>query len=208
MRLAIIISIFSLSTLSLSAVFAQSSQFALVVLSDSKTYNGTTLIPCQKGKQGPYPGLCPLAQLRYPISDLEAAFNLNNTSSQTRNTGFLTYELKNRQTSNGIADVKAPMAFNNKGSYQVPVFGYASFDTASKVSFNEKNYLGTMEGSSHRMEFWVSDAAAFFLRESEYFEGILVSLSVKVVFTKISGFFYVVGKVIFKHHEFTQNARL
>jgi hypothetical protein len=46
------------------------------------------------------------------------------------------------------------MAFNNKGSYQVPVFGYASFDTASKITFNEKNYLGTLEGSKAKYDKW------------------------------------------------------
>jgi len=68
--------------------------------------------------------------------------------------GYLTYELKNRQTSNGIANVTAPMALNNKGSYHVPTFGYASFDTATKVSFNERNYLGTPDGVNAKYDKW------------------------------------------------------
>lgn len=48
----------------------------------------------------------------------------------------------------------APMAFNNKGSYQVPIFGYTSFDTASKVSFSEKNFLGLIEGSNAKYDKW------------------------------------------------------
>jgi hypothetical protein len=46
------------------------------------------------------------------------------------------------------------MAFNNKGSYQVPTFGYAGYDTASKVSFNEQNYLGTPDGSNVKYSNW------------------------------------------------------
>jgi len=46
------------------------------------------------------------------------------------------------------------MAFSNKSSYQIPTFGYASFETASKVSFNEQNYLGTPEGSNAKYDKW------------------------------------------------------
>ncbi|CAG8983079.1 hypothetical protein HYALB_00006107 [Hymenoscyphus albidus] len=141
----------ALATFSTALPLDQSRPFALVILSKDKTYNNTTLIPCAKGKGGPFttdiltvPGLCPLAPFGYPIAPVES-FNLNYTSSPTL--GYLTHEITNKRTSSGLANRSAPMAFYSADSYKVPIFGTAGLDGATKVVFNEKNFLGVLGDS-------------------------------------------------------------
>jgi len=146
MRTSILASFLAFTTLSTTLFLDQSLPFALVVLSQDETYNGTTVVPCEKGKQGPFPGLCPLASLTNTIYPIEI-FNLNYSSGSIADTtidtvGYLTYELINRETGTGISNVSAPMAFDNEVSYEVPIFGYAGLDSATKVVFNEDNLLG------------------------------------------------------------------
>ena len=41
--------------------------------------------------------------------------------------------------------MSTPMALNNWGSYEVPMFGYATLDDATEVAFNDGNLLGIPE---------------------------------------------------------------
>ncbi|CAG8959684.1 hypothetical protein HYFRA_00001589 [Hymenoscyphus fraxineus] len=118
----------ALATFSTTLPLDQSRPFALVILSKDKTYNNTTLIPCAKGKGGPF-----------------ESFNLNYTSSPTL--GYLTHEITNTRSSSGLANKSAPMAFNSAESYKVPIFGTAGLDVATKVVFDEKNFLGVLDDS-------------------------------------------------------------
>lgn len=92
-----------------------------------------------KTKSPIVPGLCPLAPFGYPVAQVES-FNLNYTSSSTL--GYLTYVMQNKQTSSGLSNVSAPLAFNKAESYKVPIFGDVGLDRATRMAFNDKNLLG------------------------------------------------------------------
>ncbi|KAH8891621.1 hypothetical protein GQ53DRAFT_823637 [Thozetella sp. PMI_491] len=152
----------ALATLSTTLPRDQSREFVLVIVSQDSNYNNSTVIPCEKGKQRPFPGLCPLANLSYGIFPLEF-FNLNYTSSSgaDENIGYLTYELINRSTASGPANQSASMQLNNKDSYSVPLFGYAQRSDATLVEFNNQNKLGVLALPDQTGKIPVASTATF-----------------------------------------------
>jgi hypothetical protein len=164
MRTSTFAGLLALAASSTAQFLNQSAPFALVVLSQNETYNGTTLAACHEGAA--IEGLCskcssslytasisPLsravankllvgATFNYPIPTSVETFTLNYSSSLTVDpavgqVGLLTYELRG-----GNFNLSSPMELSYNPSSNVAIPLFTPSESGTEVAFKSDDLMG------------------------------------------------------------------
>ena len=140
MRTSTLASLLAIATSTTAQYLNQTAPFALVVLSQNETYNGTTLGACHEGAA--IEGLCIGATFSQPIPSSVETFTFNYSSSQTVDPnvgcqGYLTYELQG-----GNFNLSSPLSLSYNPSSNVAIPLLEPSESGQTVAFKDDDLMG------------------------------------------------------------------